>query len=128
MNTNVMHDVLAESQAGKLVFPEVVRRLLEAGVESYFADLAKGEETFYFPDGKTHTEKMIVPSSAIAEEFSSSGITSAIRAAQTDTIRYPAFIERAAMAGVIGYWAFLTGKRVIYFGRRGEFHVEEFPP
>jgi hypothetical protein len=28
---------------------------------------------------------------------------------------------------VIGYWAFLTGKRVIYFGRKGEQHIEEFP-
>jgi hypothetical protein len=36
MNTNVMHEVLVESQAGELKFPEVVRRLLEAGVESYF--------------------------------------------------------------------------------------------
>ena len=42
MNTNVMHEVLAESQAGKLTFPEVLRRLLEAGVESYFCDLATG--------------------------------------------------------------------------------------
>ena len=41
MNTNMMHEVLAESQAGKLIFPEVVRRLLEVGVESYFCDLVK---------------------------------------------------------------------------------------
>ena len=40
MNTNMMHEVLAESQAGKPIFPEVVRRPLEAGVESYFCDLA----------------------------------------------------------------------------------------
>ena len=32
MDTNVMHVVLAESQAGQLTFPEVVRRLLDAGV------------------------------------------------------------------------------------------------
>lgn len=127
MNTKAIHDVLAESEAGKLIFPEVVRRLLEAGVESYFADLAKREETFYMPDGNTHVEKMTLSPTAIAEEFSASGIVSAIRAAQTDTIRYPEFVKRATAAGVIGYWAFLTGKKVIYFGRKGEFHVEEFP-
>jgi uncharacterized protein YbcV (DUF1398 family) len=126
MDTKVMHEVLAESQAGKLTFPEVVRRLQEAGVESYFADVAKGEETFYMPDGKTHVERMVLPSGEIAKEFSSSGIVSAIRAAQTDSIRYPEFMKRAVTAGVIGYWAFLTGKKVIYFGRKGEFHVEEF--
>jgi uncharacterized protein YbcV (DUF1398 family) len=127
MNTDVMHEVLAESQGGKLTFAEVVQRLSQVGVESYFADLAKGEETFYMPDGKTHVEKMTLPSVATAEEFSLSGIVSAIRAAQADTIRYPEFVKRAAAAGVIGYWAFLTGKNVTYIGRKGELHVEQFP-
>jgi len=127
MNIDVMHDVLAKSQAGELIFPEVVRRLLDAHVESYFADIAKGEETFYTTDGNTHVEKMASPSPPIANEFSFPGIVSAIRAAQADTIRYPEFLKRAADAGVTGYWAFLTGKKVIYFGRKGEFHVEEFP-
>ncbi len=127
MNTNVIHAVMEESQAGKLVFPEVVRRLLDAGVESYFADLAKGEETFYMLDSMPHSEKMTVALAPIAEEYSPSGIVSAIRAAQADAIRYPEFVKRTTAAGVIGYWAFLTGKKVIYFGRKGEFHVEEFP-
>ncbi len=75
MNTEVMHEVLAESQAGKLTFGEVVRRLLQVGVESYFADLAKGEETFYMPDGRTHVEKMNLPSTAIAENFLCQGLS-----------------------------------------------------
>ena len=69
MNTNVIHEVLAETQAGKLIFPEVVRRLLEVSVESYFCDLATGAETFYMFNGKTQVEKMILPLSPIAEEF-----------------------------------------------------------
>jgi hypothetical protein len=36
-------------------------------------------------------------------------------------------VKRSTAAGVIGYWALLTGKRVIYFGRKGEQHIEEFP-
>ncbi|MBZ5493132.1 MAG: DUF1398 family protein [Acidobacteriia bacterium] len=127
MNIDVIHQVMAESQAGKLVFPEVVRRLVEADVESYFCDLAAGTETFYTTRGKTHVEKMTLPVLPVAEEFSSSGIVAAIRAAQTDVIRYPEFMKRSAEAGVTGYWAFLAGRKVIYFGRKGEFHVEEFP-
>lgn len=127
MNTNVIHEVLAESQAGNLIFPEVVRRLMEVNVESYFCDLAAGKETFYFSGGKTHVEQMTLPVLPVAEDFSSSGIVAAIRAAQADTIRYPEFLKRSAEAGVIGYWAFLAGKKVIYFGRKGEFHMEEFP-
>jgi uncharacterized protein YbcV (DUF1398 family) len=127
MNTTVIHETLAKSQAGELIFPEVVRRLLEVGVESYFCDLANGAEVFYMTDGKSHAEKMVLPLLPIAEEFSSSGLVAAIRGAQADTIRYPEFMKRSAAAGVTAYWAFLTGKKVIYFGRKGEIHIEEFP-
>jgi uncharacterized protein YbcV (DUF1398 family) len=44
MNVTVIHETLAKSQAGELMFPEVVRRLMEVGVESYFCDLSKGAE------------------------------------------------------------------------------------
>jgi len=127
MNADAVGEVLAESQAGKLTFPAVVRRLLDAGVESYFCDLAVRQETFYMSDGRTHSEKMTLPPAPIAEEFSPSEVVAAIRGAQADTIRYPQFVKRSVAAGVIAYWAFLTGKRVIYFGRKGEFHMEEFP-
>ena len=127
MNTQIIHEVLAESQAGRLIFPEVVRRLLEVGVESYFCDLANGAETFYMTDGKTHAEKMVLPLAPIAAEFSSSDLVTAIRGAQADTIRYPEFTKRSSAAGVIAYWAFLTGRKVVYFGRKGEMHIEEFP-
>jgi hypothetical protein len=30
-------------------------------------------------------------------------------------------------AGTTGYWVFLAGRKVIYFGRKGDFHIEEFP-
>ncbi len=127
MNTHEMQQVMTETQAGKLTFPEVVRRLLAVGVESYFVDFAAGRETLYMTDGKTHAESMTLRPGAIAEEFSSAGIVAAIRGAQADTIRYPEFVNRSTAAGVIAYWAFLAGKKVVYFGRKGEIHVEEFP-
>jgi uncharacterized protein YbcV (DUF1398 family) len=127
MSTKVIHEILAESQAGELIFPEVVRRLLEVGVESYFCDLANGAETFYMIDGATHAEKMVLPLMPVAKEFWSPDLIAAIRGAQTDTIRYPEFMKRSYAAGVIAYWAFLTGRKVVYFGRKGEMHIEEFP-
>jgi uncharacterized protein YbcV (DUF1398 family) len=127
INTNVIREVLAESQAWDLTFPWGRKRHLEAGVESYFGNAVKGEDTFYMLDGETHVEKISPSLEQVAEEVSSPRTVSAIRAAQADTIRYPEFMKRAAAAGVIGYWAFLTGKKVIYFGRKGKFQVEEFP-
>jgi hypothetical protein len=71
-------------------------------------------------------EKMTFPLSPIAEEYSQSSSIAAIRGAQADTIRYPEFAKRSTTADVIAYWSLLTGKRVIYFGRKGV-HIEEFP-
>ena len=127
MNTQAMHEVVARTQEGKMTFPQVVGALLGVGVESYFVDFAAGRETFYLTSGETHSEGMILKVGAIAEEFSDSGLVSAIRGAQTDTIRYPEFVRRSTAAGVIASWAFLTGKKVVYLGRKGEMHVEEFP-
>ena len=127
MDTQAMHEALEGSQAGRLTFPQVVGMLIDAGVESYCADLVRGEDIFFMPNGETHMERMTLPSTKIAEHFSKPGIVAAVRAAQADQIRYPEFLTRAMAAGTAAYWAFLTGRRVIYFGRDGEFHVEEFP-
>jgi uncharacterized protein YbcV (DUF1398 family) len=118
---------MTETQTGKLTFPEVVRRLTEVGVESYFVDVAARNETFYLSDGQTHAASLTLPIEPVAQEFSAPGLIAAIRGAQTDSIRYPEFLKRAAASGVVAYWAFLAGQRVIYFGRKGETHIEEFP-
>jgi uncharacterized protein YbcV (DUF1398 family) len=70
---------------------------------------------------------MSLPASPIADTFSNDDLIVALRGAQRDEIRYPEFVKRAKAAGVEAYWAFLTGKRVVYLGRKGEVHVEEFP-
>ena len=127
MNTEVMRNTLHESEAGRFTFPQVVGALSDIGVESYFADLARAVDTFYLPTGETHTEKMTLPPTKIPEDFSQSGIVAAIRAVQADEIRYPEFLRRAMAAGIIAYWVFIAGRKVIYFGRKGEVHVEEFP-
>ena len=79
MDTKVIDEVMRETQAGNMVFPEVVRRLTEVGVESYFVDFADGKESFYAFDGGSYTEKMSLLRDPIAEEFSSAGIVAAIR-------------------------------------------------
>lgn len=127
MNTEVMRHTLHQSEAGRYTFPQVVGTLSGVGVESYFADLARAVDTFYLPTGETHTEKMTLLTTKISDDFSPFGIVDAIRTVQADEIRYPEFLRRAMAAGVTAYWVFIAGRRVIYFGRKGEFHVEEFP-
>jgi uncharacterized protein YbcV (DUF1398 family) len=127
MNTEAMRAALEGSEAGRLTFPEVVQMLLGAGVESYCADLMQGTDTFYVPNGETHVEKMKLARGKIAESFSQDGLIAAIRTVQKDEIRYPEFLRRIMAAGVAAYRVFLTGKRAVYIGRKGEIHIEEFP-
>jgi uncharacterized protein YbcV (DUF1398 family) len=124
---DVIEEVSTETQAGRLTFPNVVRRLSEVGVESYFVDFATRNETFYMRDGQSRVEPLTLPLSPVVADFSEPGLVAAIRGAQADTIRYPEFARLSTAAGVTAYWAFLTGRKVIYFGRKGEFHVENFP-
>ncbi len=123
-----MHEVTEQTDAGQMTFPQGVRRLMAVGVESYLVDFAARRKTHYLRGGETHAETMNLASNSIAAEFSAEGLVEAIRGAQADTIRYPEFVKRATAAGVIGYWAFLTGRQVVYLGRKGELHVEKFPP
>jgi uncharacterized protein YbcV (DUF1398 family) len=127
MSQQAIHELTIATQQGKMTFPDVVRGLLEAGVESYLVDFATKQNTHYLADGSTLTVPMILNPDPIATDFDSAALVAAIRGAQADTVRYPEFVKRSTAAGVIGYWAFLTGKRVIYFGRKGEQHIEEFP-
>jgi len=127
MSNQVIHEIAIATQQGKMTFPQVVKGLLEVGVESYVVDFATKQKTHYLADGTTHTVAMILDPGTISPEFDNAGLVAAIRGAQADTVRYPEFVKRSTAAGVIGYWAFLTGKRVIYFGRKGEQHIEEFP-
>ena len=127
MDIQLIHDVSIATQRGEMTFPQVVARLLEAGVESYLVDFASGRKTYYLANGGAHTESMILELCPVAADFSPAGLVAAVRSAQADTVRYPEFVRRATAAGTVVYWAFLTGKRVIYFGRKGEQHIEEFP-
>lgn len=127
MNAEVMRETLEKSEAGQQTFPEVINVLVGIGVESYHADFVRKEDTFYLANGETHIEKMKVPEVKIAGDFSPEPLVATIRAVQADQIRYAEFVPRAMAAGTTGYWVYLTGKRLAYFGRKGGTHIEEFP-
>lgn len=128
MNIDVMHEMSVRSFAGTAMFPEVVMKLLQIGVESYHADLVCNKKTFYMPNGQTHCEKFDFQGPAISENFSTEMVVTAIRAIQKSEISYPEFLNQIMRAGTTHYNVFLQGKKAIYFGRKGDFHIENFPP
>ena len=127
MNTKLMQETITKSLDGTMAFPEIVSLLLADGVERYHDDLVRMEKTFYMPDGRTHVEKMPIGQMAVGEAFVTSELVAAIRDSQTAGQKYPDFLRRATAAGSTDYIVYLQGRKAIYFGRKGEYHIEVFP-
>ena len=106
--TQVLQQCAHGALAGKLTFPEIVGQLSQIGIERYHADYSRQEITYYFPDGES--------------------VVIATRQSQRNEHTYIDFIQKTMSAGCVGYFVQITGRRVIYFGRTGESHVEHFPP
>jgi uncharacterized protein YbcV (DUF1398 family) len=116
-----------ESHAGLITFPEVLGRLIAVGVESYFADYRKQSTTYYLSSNEAYAVSMTMPSIEISASFNKEDLVTAIRGAQSDTVRYPEFLKLTMSAGCVGYIVWIAGRHVSYFGRQGEVHVEHFP-
>jgi len=128
MTPALLSECTASTFAGTTPFPEVVARLTADGVEWYSANLIFGVTTHYAPDG-SHHQSSWPPGHhhAIANDFHSDQVIAAIRASQQGHIIYPTFLQLIAAAGVTYYTVHLQGRKAIYFGRHGDFHIEHFP-
>ena len=109
-------------------FPEVVGQLLATGVEYYHVDYVGMRKIFYSADG----QMVVTPINyeglpPVSPEFSVEGLRANILDSQRNGQAYRDFTRRAVEAGVQGYFAFLRGKRVTYWGRTGDQHTEWFP-
>ncbi|HYH65555.1 MAG TPA: DUF1398 domain-containing protein [Urbifossiella sp.] len=116
------------SRRGKITFPEVVRRLSDAGVERYHVDLTRDEATYYLASGGSHVHALHGPAGEISGSFDAAAVEQAVRASQRGEIIHPEFLARIRAAGCVGYFAQLAGRKVQYIGRAGDMHVEPFPP
>lgn len=123
----VMHECATRSHQGTISFPEVVRKLAEAGVEWYHTDLYRAEHTYYMPNAESHIEPMDALAEPAAQEFSDAGVDAAVRSIQRGEIKYNEFVRRIMAAGCNGYFVLIAGRKTVYFGRKGEEHVELFP-
>ena len=128
LDRHVLEECETLSFNGQATFPEVVRRLAGAGVERYCADLVKLEKYYYSVEGQSEVVTMPFQyAPAIGLEWSINKIRAAIRDIQKGDIEYPEFLKRIMSAGVVYYDVFIHGKKAIYTGRNGDFHVENFP-
>jgi uncharacterized protein YbcV (DUF1398 family) len=130
--TVAINEIIAEttegSLSGTLTFPEVVRTLIAAGVESYRVDLYRREKIGYRPGGESAVVPMGFEPAEVAPTFSEEAVVAALRASQRGEITYPTFLARIAAAGTTSYTVFVAGRCACYVGRDGNHYIERFPP
>ncbi|QDU28378.1 hypothetical protein ETAA8_34780 [Anatilimnocola aggregata] len=126
--TEVIQVCARGALTGELSFPEIVGKLTQIGMERYHADYSRQEITYYKPNGDSLVVATPHPTNPTADEFMPAAVESAVRQSQRNEHTYLAFIRKTMAAGCVGYFVQITGRRVIYFGRNGESHVEHFPP
>ena len=128
MDKSVLEECEALCFSGKTAFPVIVGRLAANNVERYCADLVKLEKFYYSAEGQSEVVTMPFQyAPEIGKEWSANKIRAAIRDAQMGDIQYPEFLKRIMSAGCVFYDVFIAGKKTIYTGRNGDFHVENFP-
>ena len=114
--------------SGEMEFPEIVGRLIDLGVERYHVDYTRQETTYYMPDGDSLVVATPHLAHATPDTFRPEAVEAAVRQSQRNEHSFRDFIRKTMNAGCVGYFVQITGRRVIYFGRNGEAHVEHFPP
>ena len=114
---------------GSLSFPDIVGRLTAAGFEGYTVDYRRNTQTFYLPDGDSVALEMPPSAGNVAAGFDPAEVERLVRWAQANPADYSyvTFCEKAKAAGCAGYLVSFLGRRVVYFGRTAETHVEHFP-
>ena len=128
MNTDIVTEAARATLDGSIPFPEVVRRLIETGVEYYHVDYVVLQKRFYSATGDVVTTPIPYEGlPPVAADFDAAGLRAAILDSQRHGQHYRDFTRRAMEAGVQGYIAFLRGLRVTYWGRGGDQHTEWFP-
>jgi uncharacterized protein YbcV (DUF1398 family) len=120
---------LKGAETGAMSFPEIIGALAGVGFEAYLVDYRAGRQTFYTPGGGQVSLDLHAAAGDVAAAFDKTVMAQLIRWAQAGGTDYSylAFSEKAKAAGCAFYLASIIGRRVVYFGRSGDMHVEHFP-
>jgi len=127
--TAIARSCLDAAYAGTMDFPSIVRALIEAGFEGYEVDYRRGTSTYFLATGESVQLPLPKSDTRVAAEFRAGDVERAVREAQRNApgYSYAGFCAKVKAAGCAGYIVSFLGKRVLYFGRTAETHVEHFP-
>lgn len=124
---SIAEKCLLSSYGGTADFPTILSNLTVAGFEGYIVDYRKGTTTYFLPDGDNVEFANVRTPGTVAPEFKPAVIEANVRKSQSNAHTYVDFCANVKDAGCAGYLVSLLGKRVVYYGRTGETHVELMP-
>lgn len=112
-----------------MTFPEIVEALIKGGFEGYAVDYRRNTTTYFLPDGESLVLKNRPSGTTVAAQFNQPGVSAQVKWAQANPpdYSYAAFCKNVKAFGCAGYIVSFLGRRVLYFGRSAETHVEHFP-
>jgi len=127
--TKIAQACLEGAETNSMTFPGIVATLMQAGFEGYAIDFRRATASYYRPDGDSVALPTHRAATPIADTLDASAVQAAVREAQqlTPGYTYAGFCEKVMAGGVAGYIVSFLGRRVVYFGRTAETHVEHFP-
>jgi uncharacterized protein YbcV (DUF1398 family) len=126
---SIAQDCLDASHDGTMAFPAIIGKLMAAGFEGYAVDYRGKTTTYYLADGGSVVLENRNSAGAVAAPFNAEGVGAEVRRAQANEpgYTYPSFCEAVKGHGCAGYIVSFPGRRVVYYGRTAEMHVEHFP-
>lgn len=127
--TTIARRCLDAAHGGTMTFPGIVGTLIAAGFEGYAVDYRRGSTTYFLPDGDSIMLENHPSEGAVAAAFDAAGVAAQVKWAQANPpgYSYAAFCTNVKAFGCAGYIVSFLGRRVLYFGRTAETHVEHFP-
>ena len=127
--TAIAERCLAASYDKTMDFPQIVGTLITSGFDGYLVDYRSGTTTYFLSDGTSIVLDNRPTAGAVEVSFDQPGIAAQVRWAQSNPsgYSYGAFCKNVKALGCAGYIVSFPGRRVLYFGRTAETHVEHFP-
>ncbi len=127
--TAIAENCLKAAYNNTMAFPEIVGTLIKASFEGYVVDYRRNTTTYFLPDGDSVVLENRQSEGKVAAEFDQPGVAAQIKWAQANPpdYSYQAFCKNVKALGCAGYIVSFLGRRVLYFGRTAETHVEHFP-
>lgn len=126
MNPVVVQPLLGRSLAREITFPELLATLASEGVESYHLDFLRDECRYYGSAGETLALEVPLVHGPVAGRLSIDELRAANQRSQSGA-PFTDFVRDAPAAGCACYAVYPRGRKVRYFGRNGEEHVQDLP-